>query len=275
LALAEAGDDLTVHADIPSVAAIWQWLLLPMSGAHFHHVAPQVAWHGRIMVLALGLLLPIMIVIARYYKVVPGQDWPRYLDNPFWFLTHRRAGYWVTILATCGVITVAWKNHDLHPLSSLHGVIGWSVLLLSWFQVMGSRARGTHGGPMNPFTRQPRPPEEWPGDHFSMTRTRIVFEYTHKTLGWLLFLAAIIAIISGLYKADAPRWMWIAMLLWWTSAAIVVVVLQTQGRCIDSYQAIWGINPSLTGNRRKPIGWGVRRYTDSTLGTAPWPRRRK
>jgi hypothetical protein len=264
-----------MHVDIKSLTAVFNWLLLPISGARIHQVAPQIAWHGRIMVLALGLLLPIMVVIARYYKVVPGQDWPRYLDNPFWFLTHRRAGYWVTALATCAAIIVIWRNHDLHPLGSVHGVIGWSVLLLSWFQVLGSRARGTHGGPMNPFTRQLKPPGEWPGDHFSMTRTRIFFEYTHKTLGWVMCLATVIAITSGLYRADAPHWMWLLMLLWWLSAVIAAAVLQSQGRCIDSYQAIWGLDPSLPGNRRKPIGWGIRRFTASTLGTAPWPRQRK
>jgi len=89
---------------------VWHWLLAPISGAHEHHIAVPVAWHGRIMVLAWGLLLPVMVVIARYYKVLPGQDWPRYLDNPFWFITHRRAGYWIAVLATGGLIAILWRN---------------------------------------------------------------------------------------------------------------------------------------------------------------------
>ena len=35
--------------------------------------------------------------------------------------------------------------------------------------------------------------------------------------------------------------------------------LQRQGRCIDTYQAIWGPDPRHPGNRLKPVGWGVRR----------------
>jgi hypothetical protein len=34
---------------------------------------------------------------------------------------------------------------------------------------------------------------------------------------------------------------------------------QRAGRCIDTYQAIWGPDPAHPGNRRPPVGWGVRR----------------
>jgi hypothetical protein len=253
---------------------IWQWLLVPLSGAREHHIATQIAWHGRLMVLAWGLLSPVMIVLARYFKVTLRQDWPKYLDNPFWFLTHRRAGYWIAIVATCGLVGAVWHNQSLRPLGSAHGAFGWSLIVLGWLQVIGSRARGTHGGPINPFTRKPRPPEEWPGDHFSMTRRRVFFEHSHKALGWLLQLAALIAILTGLYKADAPRWMGVAMTAWWLAVAIVSAVLQVQGRCIDTYQAIWGLDPQLPGYRRQPIGWGITRYTSATLGAAPWPRKK-
>jgi hypothetical protein len=35
------------------------------------------------------------------------------------------------------------------------------------------------------------------------------------------------------------------------------VSLQRAGRCIDTYQAIWGLDPDLPGNRRRPIGFGI------------------
>jgi hypothetical protein len=36
-----------------------------------------------LMVLAMGLLTPPLIIVARFFKVTPQQDWPRHLDNPF------------------------------------------------------------------------------------------------------------------------------------------------------------------------------------------------
>jgi hypothetical protein len=44
-------------------------------------------------------------------------------------------------------------------------------------------------------------------------------------------------------------------------------VLQIRGRAVDTYQAIWGPDLDLPGNRMKPIGFGVRRRGDS--GGAP------
>ena len=42
---------------------------------------------------------------------------------------------------------------------------------------------------------------------------------------------------------------------------MVAVRLQRAGRCIDTYQAIWGPDPCHPGNSRGVIGWGIRRYT--------------
>ena len=64
-----------------------------MSGASDHAIAMPLAWHGRLMVLAMGLLTPPLIIVARFFKVTPQQDWPRHLDNPFWFITHRHWGH--------------------------------------------------------------------------------------------------------------------------------------------------------------------------------------
>ncbi|MEN9629798.1 MAG: hypothetical protein RJA10_3026, partial [Pseudomonadota bacterium] len=63
----------------------------------------------------------------------------------------------------------------------------------------------------------------------------------------------------GLQVADAPRWMVLALAGWWLLLAVVACRLQQQGRCIDTYQAIWGPDPRHPGNHLKPVGWGVRR----------------
>ena len=75
------------------IAELLHWLATPISGASDHAIAMPLAWHGRLMVLALGLLTPPLIIVARFFKVTPQQDWPRQLDNPLWFITHRRWGH--------------------------------------------------------------------------------------------------------------------------------------------------------------------------------------
>jgi hypothetical protein len=198
-------------------------------------------------------------VVARFYKITPAQDWPRQLDNPFWFVGHRMLGYFIGILTTLGLALVLWDRRWIVLWQDRHVIAGWAVFALGWFQIVGSLCRGTHGGPMDSFTRQPRPPEEWPGDHFSMTKRRVFFEYSHKLVGYVLVPLSSWTIYSGLDAVDAPRWMYIAIGLWALACLGVCVHLQRAGKCIDTYQAIWGLDTTLPGYRRQPIGLGIRR----------------
>ena len=61
---------------------------------------------------------------------------------------------------------------------------------------------------------------------------------------------------------DRPRWMLLTLTLWWLLLAAAFYALQKNGRCIDTYQAIWGPDPAHPGNRRPLPGWGVRRPLD-------------
>jgi hypothetical protein len=97
-----------------------------------------------------------------------------------------------------------------------------------------------------------------------MTGWRRVFERLHKGLGWLAVLVAALAILLGLGLVDAPRWMALTLALWWLALVAVFVRLQRAGRCIDTYQAIWGPDPAHPGNRLKPVGWGIRRLSGVT-----------
>jgi hypothetical protein len=99
-----------------------------------------------------------------------------------------------------------------------------------------------------------------------------VFEYVHKSVGYLLLALSVATLLTGLRAADALSWMWVVLVLWWLGCAGVFVVLQRQGRCIDCYQAIWGVDERLPGNRMKPIGWGIRRYTRENVAQRSWPR---
>ena len=98
-----------------------------------------------------------------------------------------------------------------------------------------------------------------------MTRRRIIFEYVHKGAGYLLLALTVVALCTGLIAADAPRWMPFVLGVWWLMMAGVFASLQRAGSCIDTYQAIWGLDPDLPGNRRRPIGIGiVRRLLTNT-----------
>ena len=47
------------------------WWLAPLSGATDHVIAAPVAWHARLMVLAWGVLIPVGVLWARFWKVAP------------------------------------------------------------------------------------------------------------------------------------------------------------------------------------------------------------
>ena len=90
-------------------------------------------------------------------------------------------------------------------------------------------------------------------------RTYRIFEHVHKSTGYLLILLATAAILSGLWVANAPVWMWIALAAWWCVQILVFAWLQRSGYAVDTYQAIWGPDSRHPGNGMKPIGWGIRR----------------
>jgi len=226
--------------------ALVDWLSLPLSGAAEHVIAPRVAWHGRVMVLAWGGLVPVGVLAARFLKILPGQGWPQRLDHPLWWNAHRALQYLGMALTAAGLVLV-WHAGLAAP-RSLHAWFGWMVAVAAILQVAGGWLRGSKGSPSEPA-----------GDHYAMTPRRIVFERVHKSLGWVAIVVAMVAIALGLDLADAPRWMLLALGLWWLLLAWIAVVLQRRGWCADTYQAIWGPSPAHPGNRIPPVGWGIRR----------------
>ena len=230
--------------------------MTPLSGSPDHSLAPWAVWHARAMVLAWGLLLPLGALLARFFKVLPGQAWPRVLDHKAWWHGHR-ALQWAGAGAMVLGLWQVWghASGDLAGatrLAQLHQALGWLVCALCALQILGGLARGSKGGP---GTAQMR------GDHYDMTPWRQAFERLHKSLGWGAVVLSVGVLASGLVVADAPRWMALALALWWLTLGAAFVALQRAGRCIDTYQAIWGPDPCHPGNQRRPIGWGVRRLS--------------
>ena len=226
------------------------WLTTPLSGASEHAIQPWAYWHARWMVLGWGVLLPAGALAARYFKVAPGQRWPQELDNKAWWHTHRTL-QWAGIAAMTIGAMLAWgQGQRVTATATAHAWAGWALVASGWLQVAAGWARGSKGGPTDQGVR---------GDHYDMTPHRLRFERIHKSLGWLAVLAAVAVIALGLAVADAPRWMPLVLCGWWSALAVLALHWQRKGRCVDTYQAIWGPDPAHPGNRLRPIGWGVRR----------------
>lgn len=228
-----------------------EWLLSPVDPGRAHAVGEAIAWHGRTMALAWGALAPVGVLAARFFKILPGQDWPRVLDNHAWWLTHRLVHYAAGVLTLVGLGLVLVGLPHLGA-SGVHAIFGWAVVALAAGQFLGGWFRGSKGGPTDPG-----PDGSQRGDHYDMTPRRLAFEYLHKIGGYAALSVAIGAIASGLWHANAPVWMWLGMGSWWLLLAALFVALQRAGRAVDTYQAIWGPDPRHPGNARRPIGIGI------------------
>lgn len=245
------------------IEAALAWLAAPISGATEHVIAPAVAWHARLMVAAWAIAVPLAILIARFYKVTPRQKWPDELDNTFWWHSHRRLNYAALAATALGLWLVWGASARSDALFRIHTLAGWSVLVLAVVQLLGAHLRGSKGGPTAPRLAADGSIIDLHGDHYDMTPQRVWFERVHKAAGYAALVLAVCTIVAGLALADAPRWMWLVIGLWWLSLFVVAARLQVAGRCLDTYQAIWGPDARHPGNARKPIGWGVRRVTGS------------
>lgn len=213
------------------------------------------------MMIAWGGCAPVAILMARYWKRWPAAAWPERLDHKSWWHGHRLLNWAALILSALGFYWLSAPIVDIgatisrafNPRSTgelIHRLSGISVLMLVLAQVIGGYLRGSKGGPTDKQIR---------GDHFDMTPRRRAFEWLHKTLGWCCLLMAGAALLSGLAHADAPRWMFVSLVSWWLLLLGLGIRWQAQKRCIDTYQAIWGPNPSLPGMQYKPIGFGITR----------------
>jgi hypothetical protein len=224
------------------------------------HILPAVAWHGRLMVLAWTILAPLGVLIARYFKVTPAQRWPQHLDNKAWWHAHV-ALQTTSLIIMCLAVVIMWRHTGSARLDgSLHARLGWILVLVGWLQLIAGLLRGSKGGPRTPIDSGAQLPVSERGDHYDMTLRRVVFEWVHKLGGYLAIVLGVVVTILGLGRVAAPTWMWCVIALWWTILLTYAFRWQRAGRCLDTYQAIWGPDPRHPGNLRGVIGWGIRRY---------------
>lgn len=230
------------------------WLLTPIDPTRTHAITGMVAWHARLMVAAWAILLPLGVIAARYFKIMPRQKWPQELDNKTWWIAHLTLQY---SGAAALLVAVGLVAHGAQVPAHIHGWLGWGAVVVTIAQLLGGWLRGSKGGPT-----APQHDGSLDGDHYSMSHRRLVFERFHKTAGYVGLLAALAALSTGLWLANAPRWMWGMLGAWWLVLGVLAIVLQRRGFAVDTYQAIWGPEPCHPGNRRRPIGWKIRRPLD-------------
>lgn len=229
------------------------WLLAPIDASRVHDVGLALSWHGRLMVLGWGVLAPLAVLVARFFKVMPGQDWPRELDNQTWWRSHwmgQSVVVGLSVFALYLVLPTDWSK------MSLHNWLGYLLLFAMVVQVLLGIFRGDKGGPTAPAADgSPR------GHHYDMTPHRRRFETLHKSIGYMTLVLAAVTILLGLWKANGPVWMWIALILWWGMVVTAFLLLQKRQMAVDTYQAIWGVDPSHPGNQLPAQGWGMRRLS--------------
>lgn len=138
--------------------------MAPLSGAGEHHLPMWAAWHGRGMVLAWGILIPLGVLIARYFKITPRQVWPEELDNKFWWRWHRRLQYVGTFIAVCALVIVIQYARQATAIAHIHGLLGWATMLLAATQIASGVLRGTKGGPTGELAAE----GSYRGDHYDM-----------------------------------------------------------------------------------------------------------
>jgi hypothetical protein len=202
--------------------------------------------HAGLMVAAWLILLPAGALMARYFKVTRGQDYPRVLDNLFWWNWHRILQYSGLGLVLVGV-SIAYRTVGAWDWTNLHALTGLAATVLGLLQVVSTWFRGKKGGPTERGA-DPKDPATWRGDHYDMTRRRRLFEAWHRVMGFAAIALAFTATALGLRLVDAPVLAKLSLPVLVLLYAALFAGFFRAGRWMPTYQAIWGPDPRHPGN---------------------------
>lgn len=258
------------------------WLTDPMRGGLPLALSEAARLHGLLTTLAAGVLMPLGVLLARYFKILPGQDWPRELDRRLWWVAHLGIAYAAAIVFLVGIVIIVFEMGGLEDgedavehLTHAHAWFGWLSLAMLAAIFINGWQRGTVGGPGKPAPGTLGPLHGVAGDHYDMTARRRWFERTHKLIGYLLLAELVACVITGLWYVNAPRGALVSLCAWWVMLLLFALRWERQGRCVDGYQAKWGPAMEHHGNRIPELGWGVRRYTEAEFRRLAWARSSK
>ncbi len=210
-------------------------------------VTAAMAVHAALMVTAWTVLIPAGGVAARYFKVMPGQDFPRVVENLTWWRWHRGLQYAAMAVATVALGVILSETRG--GFDTLHGRCGMAVMTLGWLQVVSAWLRGSKGGPTDPGA-DPRDPATWRGDHYDMTPRRRAFEVWHKPVGWIVMGLAGVTILLGVHLVGDPAWLLALVGFLQAGACLAVVDGAVRRRWVDTYRSLWGFDPPRPEDRR-------------------------
>ena len=196
-------------------------------------------WHGGLMLLAWFVLLPGGALVARFFKVLPGQDFPAVRDSRAWWRAHLLLQY-AGSAVVAAALWMAWDALDgVWDWSEPHAVCGAAVMALCALQVASGLLRGTKGGPTDTHAN-PADPATWRGDHYDMTLRRRLFEGWHKRAGYAAIVLAIPTAWLGGQLVGAPLWAGLLLLAVVAGFMAAFLVLTWRGHWMNTWAAIWG-----------------------------------
>jgi len=109
------------------------WLLASIDPSRGHEIGVALSWHARLMTLGWGVLAPLAVVIARFFKIWPGQDWPRELDSPVWWRSHW-IGHSLVVCLTLAALMLVLPVERAKM--GWHNWLGFAVLACMAVQVL-------------------------------------------------------------------------------------------------------------------------------------------
>jgi len=180
------------------------------TGASSIIVDPLYDAHGVLMFLGWGVIIPLGMLFARYFRHLPG---------PIWFDVHRvlqPLGYLIALVGFI-IALIMVKGQIAVP----HGQFGISIMIVGFFQVLFAIFR----------------PHKEPGSH--PTTARKCFEYGHWWVGRLLVLAGIANVFVGIAQIGVG-WPAVAFPVFGVFVGLLVlaVVVREVQNCISPIDTI-------------------------------------
>lgn len=162
------------------------------------YVFPIREFHGALMFLSWGFLLPVGVMLARYGKALQPHD--------LWFKLHRGVQSLGVVLSIGGFIAAVLMVR-IHPMKLAHHFIGVVVFAIGILQ------------PLNALCR-PHPTPR--------TTARAVWEAIHKNAGRVGVVLGMLNCIIGLFLIHASVAPIVLYLIWCFAVVVFVVVKEVQ-----------------------------------------------
>ncbi|CAN4116657.1 unnamed protein product [Withania somnifera] len=184
-----------LHNDIEVTTNFQSWNFRPSHERH-HRLLRVV--HGVINIFGWGILLPIGVIIARYYKRLP-------MKCEEWYSLHVRskvAGY---ILGTIGWglgMSIRNSDKDKHTKMSTHGIIGTIIFTFTTIQVLAICLQ--------------------PDEENAYRKYWVIY---HNIFGYALIILTIVNIFQGIEKEEPNnRWKWSYVVLVCVTGLIALIL---------------------------------------------------